>query len=197
MKKAIKVEMGQSYKLGMDEVVGLEMYMRAVFAPISEHITNLAYWTTEDKLVDTVEYKSRDGFFANKDNCGGLEIRIVVPKCEEYDFDFLKFGECDECGKSEYTEGDGQCGYEGVECASQNEGHLDAALRIWFKFEGLEDGTLKFYLYAGGGNGDAPYFRTKAEADLFEASFEAKSLAGIKRAAAPHIKALLKVLGGK
>ena len=108
----------------------------------------------------------------------------------------MEFGECEECGDAKkYPQGDHQCGYDGVECADESDGGLDAALRIWFKFEGLEDGALKFYLYAGGGNGDAPYFRTKGEIDLFEASFECKSLGGLKRAAAKHVKALLKAMG--
>jgi len=195
MKQQIKIEQGSSYKVGMDEIPGLEAAMREAFKPVVEHLQDLAYWNRETD-AEKSEYKRRDGFIPHSHNCGGLEWSTVVPSCVKYEFDFLEFGECDECGKAdEYPEGDHQCGYKGFECAYESEGHLDAKLRVWFKFEGLEDGTLKFYLYAGGGNGDAPYFRTKYETDLFEASFEAKSLAGIQRTASKHIKALLKVLG--
>lgn len=191
------VEDKNSHKIGMEEIVGLEMAMRDAFKPIETLIRDLAYWESENKhLVDTAEYKRRDGFIPHGDNFGGLQIRMIVPKCEQGCFDILEFGECNQCGDAtEYPKGDHQCGYEGIECSLQSDGYLDAGLRIWFKFEGIEDGTLKFYLYAGGGGGDAPYFRTKAEADLFEASFECKSVAGVKRAATKHIKALLKVLG--
>lgn len=182
--------MGNSYKLGMQEIIGLEFAMREVFKPVQELIAESAYWTDSDSLVDTVEYKSRDGFIANKHNCGGLQIRIVVPKCEEYDWSFLNFGECDDCKPGD----NGQCGYNGQECLSESEGHLDAALRIWFKFEGIEGDELKFMLYVGGGNGDAPYFRSHAETDIFEAEFTCKSVAGLKRAASKHIKALLERL---
>ena len=47
-----------------------------------------------------------------------------------------------------------------------------------------------------GGNGDAPYFREKYLSTLFEAEFSCKSPAGLKRAAAPHIKKLMKLIGG-
>lgn len=202
MKRAIKIQMGDSYKLGMNEVVGLRQAMLEVFQPVATHLNELDNWSGDDWFkIEDVEYKSRDGFIAHSHNCGGLELRAVVPKCGEYEFDFLEFGECDECGTPELglnKHGEpAQCGYEGQECAHISDGHLDAQLRVWFKFEGLEDGTLKFYICAGGGNGDAPYFRTKYESDLFEASFEAKSIQGIKRAASKHVKALLKVLGGK
>ncbi len=191
--RKIQVEMKDSYKLGMSEVVGLEAAMRSAFEAVQTFVSEAAYWTDADELVQTVEYKSRDGFIANKSNCGGLQIRTVVPKCEEYNFSFLNFGECDECGNAKlHPKNDHQCGYEGRECSLDSEGYNDAALRIWFKFEGIEDGELKFMLYAGGGNGDAPYFRTAHETDIFEAEFSAKTVSGVKRAALKHMKALIK-----
>jgi hypothetical protein len=185
----IKVNMENSYKLGMNEVEGLKNAMTKVFKPIEDILKSKMYWN-ESGLIYDVEYKSRDGFIAHSHNCGGLMIRQVIPKCEEYEFSYLEFGECDECS------GEKQCGYEGMECGSMNDGLLDASLRIWFKFEGYnkETGELEFYLCAGGGNGDAPYFRTQYEQDLFEASFACKSIEGLKRASSKHIKALANIL---
>lgn len=189
----IKVAMGGSYKLGIDGVVGLKTAMLQVFKPVAAHLNELDYWSGDGWFKITLsEYKSRDGFIAYAHNCGGLEIRSVIPKCSENDFDFLEFGEY-----SKRKNGVSDNEYDQICYSEEYDGHLDASLRVWFKFEGLEYGRLKFYLYAGGGNGDAPYFRSKGETDLFEASFECKSLAGLKRAAAPHIKALIKSLGGK
>lgn len=174
-----------AYKIGMNEIKGLEKAMRDVIDPIRAALVDKMYWN-EDLKFEQVEYVSRDGFWAHDDNFGGLQIQTVIPKCEEYNFDFIDFGECD-CAENGCTD-DG--------CLSEQDGHLDAALRIWFKFEGLNEktGELSFYIYAGGGNGDAPYFRTKYEHDIFEASFTTKSLAGIKRAASKHVKALLKII---
>lgn len=186
-----------SYKIGVDEIVGLKQAMMEVMAPIQASIKDRIYWSDVD--LGEAEYKSRDGFIAHSHNCGGIMIREVIPKCEEYDFGFLEFGECDMCGTAECVNDKGepiQCGYKGMECASESDGYLDAQLRIWLKFEGYDEetGELSFYLYCGGGNGDAPYFRTKYESDLFEASFTCKSVAGLKRAASKHVKALLAVI---
>lgn len=169
-------------KVGLDEVDGLKDALQAVIAPIQESIKDRIYWSEVD--VHESEYKARDGFIPYSSNCGGLEICEIIPKCEEHDFGFLEFGEY-EC------EGNG-CEVDNCQCDS--EGHLDAKLRVWLKFEGIENGTMQFWLYCGGGNGDAPYFRTRNETTVFEASFEAKSIAGVKRAASKHVKALLKAI---
>ena len=188
----IQINMGDSYKCGVDEIVGLKSAMLEAFKPVANHLNELESWSGDGWFkIESSEYKSRDGFIPHSHNCGGLEISSVVPKCGEYNFDFLEFGEY-----SEQEPGQSEEDYDMQRDSEESEGHLDAGLRVWFKFEGLNDGTLKFYLYAGGGNGDAPYFRTKAEANLFEASFEAKSIAGVKRAASKHIKALIAALGG-
>lgn len=190
----IQIEMKGSYKLGMNEVVGLRGALAKALEPVRAYVADRAYWT-EVKFEDA-EYKSRDGFIANRDNCGGLFVDIIVPKCEGDSFPCLEFGECDgcneDCSKCTADEEDSS-----GECMSETEGHLDARLRVWLKFEGInEDGEMEFYLNACGGNGDAPYFRVGNLADLFEADFTAKSVAEVPRAAAKHVKALLKVLGG-
>lgn len=195
--KSIKVNMGGSYKLGMNEVEGLREAIAESFKPVRDALREKVYWGDQLKF-ENVEYKSRDGFIPYSHNCGGLAIDLIIPKCEEYSFGFIEFGECDGCSDdnesctgddSKYPEYSGQCRYE-------SEGYLDARLRIWFKFEGInEDGELEFYLNASGGNYDAPYFRSIPT--VFEASFTCKSVKGLKRAAAKHVKALVAMIEGK
>lgn len=181
--RQIKIEMGDSYKLGMNEVVGLKAALTEVFEPVRDVLRNKAYW--EDELQpNDLEYKSRDGFIAHSHNCGGLELSLHVPECESSNWSCLEFGEHDEncCSDS----------------GCNNDGELDAYLRIILKFEGINaDGEMEFYINASGGNNDAPYFRVSELPDLFEASFTAKSVAGIKRAASKHIKALIKEVQGE
>lgn len=195
----IQIEMNGSYKLGMNEVIGLKEAMAEAFKPIKELLKDKAYWNEELDFED-LEYKSRDGFIPHSHNCGGIELAMHVPRCEQYEFGFLEFGECDGCNKDctrclgsiddpkdeEYNHG---------ECAMDTDQLLDAYLRIIFKFEGInEDGELEFYINACGGNGDAPYFRIQHLTDVFEASFTCKSVKGLKRAASKHIKALIKAM---
>jgi len=186
-------------KVGVQEIGDLLPTMRKLVSPIQEVIKEHIYWNDCD--FEESEYKSRDGFIPYSHNCGGLELTVVIPKSESYEFEHLvKFGECEDCQNSTETNKHGDtklCGYAGVECGSESEGYLDAKLRIWFKFEGLnEDGEMEFYLYCGGGNDDAPYFRTKYEKDVFEASFTAKTIAGISKAAKPHIQKLVNKIKG-
>lgn len=182
-----------SYKIGMNEIKGLETAIREVLTPVRDALKDKIYW--DDLEMEQVEYKSRDGFIAHSHNCGGIEFSAILPSCESYNFNFVEFGECDECGNEEtYPEGDHQCGYEGQECGYESEGHLDAFFRVRLKFEGISDeGSLKFYLFAEGGNNDAPYFRSVPT--VFESEFECKSIAGLKKAAAKSIKGLLKLIG--
>jgi hypothetical protein len=176
-----------SYKIGMDEVVGLEDCLRGLMAPIRRALKAKMYWSQVD--IDSVEYKSRDGFSAHSHNCGGLMIREVIPKCEEYDFAFLEFGELTECCLAE-PEDEESCG-----STCEGEGHYDAQLRIWFKFEGINDeGEMEFYLFVGGGNGDAPYFRSKHETDILEFSFTAKSLDQLRRRASKPIEQVIRLI---
>ena len=186
MKPLIQIIPDQnSYKVGIDETLGLRQVMLDLMQPIQSAIKENVYWNDVD--LDTVVYKQRDGFIPHSHNCGGIQISVVVPKCEESSFHFITFGECD----------DAECDHD-QSCAYEDDGHLDAMLRVWFKFEGYDQSTgeLSFYITCNGGNGDAPYFRTKASEDYFEASFTCKSVAGVKRAAAKHIKALLAIVGG-
>lgn len=178
-----------SYKIGVDEIEGLKDAMKQAIAPVLAEIKDRIYW---DDCLDSkfTEYKSRDGFIPYNHNCGGIEITLIVPNCEVSSFKYLEYVECDDC-----EAGDGnQCGYKGMECGAEGDGHLDSKLRVWLKFEGLTDGEMHFYLYCGGGNGDAPYFRTKYENTYFAAEFSAKSLAGFKLAAKRHVTKLLKEL---
>jgi hypothetical protein len=181
------------WKTGVDEIAGLAEALEDVLRPVQEALAEKAYW--DNCTMEETEYKSRDGFIPYKHNCGGREITLVVPSCEQYAFGFLSFGECDECGKESDAAGNPlQCGFGGQECGYEAEGHLDAKLRVWLKFEGLENGVMQFWLYMGGGNGDAPYFRTGHEATVFEQAFTAKSLAGVRRQGAAAVRKLLKVV---
>lgn len=180
-----------SYKIGMNEIVGLEVAMREVLTPVAIQLNEQESWSGNDWFkIKPTEYTGRDGFIPFASNCGGLEINAIIPKYGEHDFSWLDFGEYSE-REAEMSDEE----YDYQRESEEGDGHLDANLRIWFKFEGLDDdGTLNFYLVCAGGNGDAPYFRTKYEQTYFEASFNCKSLKGLKRASAPHVKALLKAI---
>lgn len=179
-----------SKKIGVNEIIGLKDAMRDLMKPLQESILDKTYWNNQIDLIDS-EYLSRDGFWAHSHNCGGLEISEIIPQCEEHNFTHLTFGEWD---GQHYCDGKDK---DNCECPYDSDGHYDAKLRIWFKFEGYDPNTkeLSFYLYCGGGNGDAPYFRTKYEETVFEASFTCKSVEGLNRAASKHFKALMKVIG--
>jgi hypothetical protein len=194
--KSIKFIETGSYKVGINEVEGLKAALESVLKPVQSTLKNKVYWNECE--FSSAEYLSRDGFSANKDNCGGIILDLVIPSCEGYEFPFLEFGECDGCNedcsacRADDPNGKG-------ECCSESDGHLDARLRIWLKFEGIDQdtGKLKFYLNASGGNGDAPYFRPHSQPTLFEAEFECSSVAGVKRAAAKHVAALVKLINSK
>lgn len=170
-------------KVGMNEVEGLKEVMQALMVPLQTRLKEDVYWN--DCALEEAEYKGRDGFIPHSHNCGGFQINVVIPKCEEYDFSYLEFGECDdeECIKNH----DSHCSYE-------EEGHLDASLEIWLKFEGIneETGELKFYLVLSGGDHDAPYFRNTPV--IFETEFSAKTLAGVKLFGERKIKKLMNVM---
>lgn len=190
MRTQIKLteEAKYSYKIGSQEIEGLEAEMHRLMKPVLDVLRDKMYWNREAEF-ETVEYKSRDGFIAHSHNCGGLMFHAVIPECESMEFGFLSFGEWDGTHYCDETD------IENCNCSEAQDGEYDAAIRIWFKFEGIqEDGSLKFYLVVAGGNGDAPYFRTQYEETYFEAEFSCKSISGLKRAAAKHIKAVLKLL---
>lgn len=176
-------------KVGMNEVKGLETVLRALAKPVLEDLKSKIYWD-ESLSFEPAEYRSRDGFIPYSHNHGGLQLHTVIPSCEQYEFSCLEFGECDE----EYCD----CHKEdSQECALEIDGHKDAALNIWLKFEGLsETGMMQFYFVVSGGNGDAPYFRESHLAIIFEESFEAKSFVSLHRKGQAVIKRMLKVLNG-
>jgi hypothetical protein len=188
MKNKIKILDTESYKIGLNEIEGLKKTLREVVKPIQDALKNKIYWN--ECIFEESDYLGRDGFIPYSHNCGGLEFTAIIPKCEEYDFNFLEFGEHDE---------DCNLNKKGEECTcGEHDGHLDAKLRVWLKFEGLDESNkLNFYLVLSGGNGDAPYFREKYSSTIFEADFTASSVKGVKRAASKHVKALLKTLGEK
>lgn len=185
-----------SYKVGVDEIAGLKAIMVKLMTPVKEVISEHVHWS--DVELQEAEYKSRDGFIAYNSNCGGIQIVEVIPKCEESSFDYLGFGECDDCNElSEEAlhENALQCGYNGQECSGDSEGHLDAAIRIWLKFEGINsENEMEFYLVLSGGNEDAPYFRVKYLPTLFETSFKCKTLKQLEKIGAKEIAKLLKVI---
>ena len=170
-------------KVGVNEVVGLKKAMLKAFEPIVKTLKEKMYWN--NNILEWAEYKSRDGFIPHSDNGGGILINQIIPSCEQYEFGFLEFGECDdeECIKNHEHH-----------CAYEDDGHLDAKLRIWFKFEGIVDGKLSFYLVVSGSNLDAPYFRESYQPTLFEAEFSCHSVDQVERAANQAIKKLVKFL---
>lgn len=176
-KLKIKKNLYSFEKIGVDEIEGLKPLLKSLMKPLQEHLKQDIYW--DDLKLDESEYKGRDGFIPHSDNHGGIELTVIIPYCEQYDFGYLEFGEMD----PEYDEE-----------SQEADGHLDAKLRVWLKFEGIEEGKMNFWLYAGGGNGDAPYFRTKYETDIFETSFTAKTLTELKTNGKKAIQKLIKKL---
>lgn len=170
----------QSYKIGVDEIEGLRAALVDAISPVTKALKSKIYWYDEIEIND-LEYKSRDGFIPYSHNFGGVKIGLHIPECESYEFDFLEFGE------PEINEETGE--------PFENEGELDAYLRIIIKFEGFDDdGYMTFYVNVSGGNNDAPYFRVKNMPDLFEAEFRCKTVSGIKRASNKAVKGILKLM---
>ncbi len=102
----------------------------------------------------------------------------------------MEFGEY-----SDREDGQSDEDYDSQRDSEDSDGHNDAKLRIWLKFEGISDeGVMKFYLVLSGGNRDAPYFREKYSTTVFESDFEAKSLAGFKKKAKSEIAKLIKAM---
>jgi hypothetical protein len=187
----LKIDRYSSYKIGVSEVRGLEQTMRQALQPVLDLINDRVYWGPAE--MELSEYKSRDGFISYNHNLGGIEISLIVPSCEADSFTCLEIQECDYCAESNAAKEGDMCGYAGKECGSEADGHLDSKIRVWLKLEELntDTGEMRFWLYLGGGNGDAPYFRTNYEQTYFEAEFTAKSLPGVLKAAKPHIKNLM------
>ena len=174
-------------KTGVNEVDGLKDAMHQAMTPILDLIKSKVYWNDSLELNDS-EYKSRDGFIPHRHNCGGVELTLIIPKCEEYEFGFLEFGQCDPeyctCHTGENDQG----------CELDIDGNNDAKLRVWLKFECIENGVMSFYLVLSGGNGDAPYFRETYSSTYFETEFNCKSLKSFETKAKTAISKLLKVM---
>ncbi len=180
MKQVLKIVQGDSYKIGVDEVIGLRSAMESVMEPIRDLIRHKAYWNNQLEFNE-LEYKSRPGFIPNSHNYGGVELDLIVPECESSEWSCLEFGEAE-------INPDTNELYD-------NDGELDAYLRIILKFEGIDsEGNMKFYLNVCGGNNDAPYFRISSLPELFEAEFMCKSIEGMNRKASKYIKNIIKLL---
>ena len=174
-------------KITVEHVPGIIEAMRESLVPLVEHIKKNMYWDDDFGPEDT-EYKSRDGFIPYASNCGGVALSTIIPKCEEYNFSWLEFGECDdeECNcKKEDSNG---------ECLGYVDGSQDSYFKLWVKFEGIKAGKLQFYINLSGGNGDAPYFRNKYLPDLYENSFACKTVGEFKRKMKSEVKKLIKVM---
>lgn len=188
----MKFKINDSTKVGINEIVGLKKEMIKVFKPIVDKIKSKVYW--DDCEIEYAEYTPRPGFIPYSHNHGGLILDIIIPKWESYQFSFLDFGSCDGCNEAcTFCLADLSHGHK--ECISESEGHLDAKLRIFFKFEGFDEkGKLNFFINVCGGNDDAPYFRLNNLTELFEAEFSCKNIKDLSRSATKHINKLLKVL---
>lgn len=185
--KSLNIKMSTyTYKVGMNEVEGLEDSINKCLIPLKEVLQEKMYWCKPEFYP--AEYLSRDGFIANSHNHGGLQLRAVLPKCEEYNFTSITFGEVtDEDLKACKTDEDRELLYS----SHEDEGNLDAGLNIWFKFEGFnESGEMMFYLVVSAGNNDAPYFRTIPT--IFETSFTVKTLKQLEFKGTQAVKKLIK-----
>lgn len=114
-----------SYKTGVDEIVGLADAMRLSIKPLLDHLNELDDWCGDGWFkMESAEYKGRDGFIPHSHNFGGVEIGAVVPKCGEYNFSFLEFGEIErEPGQSD-EDWDAQRDIE------ESDGHLEAVPKL-------------------------------------------------------------------
>ncbi len=172
-----------TYKIGMNEVLGLKLVLTRAMQRVQKEVFGFVYWGTPK--IEETEYLHRDGFIPYAHNCGGLELDVIIPECEQYNApSALEFGECD---------GEPECGEY---CTCDDDGHLSAKLRIAIRFEGIDEKTdqLKFYLFAEGGNNDAPYFRSKYLPTLFETEFKVSNLQGLPKELDNRINKLIKKL---
>lgn len=175
-----------TYKVGMNEVKGLKEALTFCLNPFKEALQKKVYWSSIQ--LEEAEYLSRDGFIPHSHNKGGLQINIQIPDCESYSFPALEFGELDE---SDFEGCKTEEEREALSESYSSEGHLDAYLSVWFKFEGIdEEGYLNFYLVASGGNNDAPYFRNIPT--IFETEFKVRTLNELKKVGSQKVKSMTK-----
>lgn len=160
----------------IDEIKGLESTMLELVKKAAKPLKDKLYWIDDlDSRVEISEHRSRDGFIPYSNNKGGAELSLILPYSGQYEFDFIEFGEHDSNCLLNTLDSDCTCG--------EQDGLLDAKLRIWLKYEGLDDMTKKpsFWFYIGGGNSDAPYFRPASENTIFETELTATSIPELKR----------------
>lgn len=191
----IQIKQGNSYKVGMNEVIGLKEAMTAVMLPLQAALRDAQSWSSNADWfeMNEAEYKSRDGFIPHGHNLGGIQINQVIPECGQSDFHNLDY--------PEYKPTSDDMTEEQQEIERQTEageGYLDCHLRIWLKLEAvdlLSDGSyiMKFYLIASNCT-EAPYFRHKAARDLFECEFQTCSLEAFKRKATAAVKRCIKAV---
>ena len=175
-----------TYKIGMNEVQGLEASLNKCLEPLKKLLEEKIYWSKVE--FERAEYLRRDGFIPHSHNCGGLQFNVTIPKCESYGFGSIEFGEVTDDDLKDCKNDQER---EEVEQSYEDEGHLDAHLSIWFKFEGFnESGEMKFYLVASAGNDDAPYFRNIPT--IFETDFTVKTLKQLEFRGLQAVKKLIK-----
>lgn len=182
-----------TYKIGMNEIEGLKESIEEALEPLKKVLKDKIYWG--DKVeFESAEYLRRDGFIPHSHNYGGLQFYTVIPDCEASEWPFLEFGEVTDEDLEDCSNEDEEESYR--ESLSSG-GHLDAALNIWFKFEGLnkETNEMTFYLVASGGNNDAPYFRDLPT--LYESEFKATTLEQVKAEGKKQVLKMIKKLGLK
>lgn len=195
MKNQVVIKQGNSYKIGMNEVVGLRDAMIKALKPLQVALQDAQSWgSAEDWFpMDDAEYKSRDGFIPHSHNLGGIQINQVIPECGQCDFTKLDFPEYSP-SSDDLTEAEQDAERE----SESGDGLLDSHLRIWLKLEAvdqLSDGNclMKFYLVASTCD-EAPYFRHRTSRDLFESEFQASSIEAFKRKAAANVKRCIKAV---
>jgi hypothetical protein len=187
----LKIDQGNSYKIGLDEIVGLKDVLNEVIKPLVDHLNEQQSWTSPDWFqVECAEYKSRDGFIPHSDNLGGLVVAAIIPECGQGDFPMCSFPEF-EPSSDNLTD-------EEIDAERESDGangYLDSYLRIFLKLESIdpETGEMKFYINACTCD-EAPYFRLKYSSDLFESEFTVTSFKQLRTVGAKHINKLIKVL---
>ena len=184
------INQGNSYKIGLHEVVGLKAAMTRVMQPLLVALNDAESWCGDGWFkLSEAEYKSRDGFIPHTHNCGGLMIESVLPECGQSDFPSLNWPEYtpSEDGMTDDQQDEERQSYA-------DNGYLDCHLRIWLKFEGFDNrGNMQFYLVASSCD-EAPYFRHRNAVNHFEASFTAATLSSFERKAAVQIRKLVKAV---
>lgn len=174
-----------TYKIGMNEVAGLETSITKCLEPLKQALTKKV---CEDITFESAEYLRRDGFIPHGHNCGGLQFNNTIPKFMACEFCKLEFGEVTDDDLADCKTDEER---EELEQSYSDEGYLDCHLSIWFKFEGFnDDGEMMFYLVASAGNNDAPYFRNIPT--IFEVEFKCNTLKQLENLGTKKVNAMIK-----